>query len=324
MDRNDKVKDLKHVFAFNEDNELVRASELCKDSKTGHTYHIVGRDSITLEKMSEPVMIVLSDKKRNHFRRYPITSPNRNKNFILNKKAWKETLVHRLAKNLLESGRVNRLILPECVHRSKSGNRKIIVENQSYFVIKEVNIEYIDKSNNRRYDALLKDINGRSLAVEFFVKHKVEQDKVTDMQSSGVEAIEINLSDLVNLDEIEIEEAIASRMSGMTIGYVEWLSNNRLGTLNRWFSQQVYFTMTKTAFKNRKDGNWYIDSYGRHEEIPNCPYYADVKDGTKRSLVETQCAVCKRCTILDATNGKMVCNQSNIDISEIIKFIYNE
>lgn len=318
------MKELTHKYAFDQSNNMIKADSITEEKKR-NKYYIIGKNKNTGEIMHENVLVVMGGKKRPHFRRYPEKSSLRNNNFVLDEKEWKETLIHRIAKDAIKNLQGKCIVLPACKNISNNNERHIIVEQQSMFVISDVKIEYYDKTINRRYDALITSKSGREIIIEFYVKHKVSTEKLNDIKLANKEIIEIDLSDLVNTAEDELESKITNILTIIKYNKLHWLNNINNNKFENWLNNQVKFEMRATKYQKEKDGDWYINTRDRYDDIPNCPRYSHIKYGSKTQMVENICKDCSRCRIVewDGITGTLICDQSNIDIKEIFKFLYN-
>lgn len=321
------MKELLHTYAFDENGNILKAEALTEQDRVRHQFYIWGIDKVTKERIKENVSVVIGATKRSHFRRYPVGSSKRNESFVLNNKSWKETVLHELAKELFRKNKITRILLPPCIHKSREGTRQIVAESESMFVIQNIKIEYNDTQINRRYDVLLEDINGRELALEFYVKHRIDRNKTTDIISINREMIELDISDLISKEEDTFEEIIIDRLTKLSdISKLYWINNSFYNKLEKWMHEQKHFDMYLTDFQKETDGQWFIRTRDRYDDIPNCPYYNQIKFGSKTQMVQNYCEKCARCMILswNGTFGRMVCNQSQISNLDIIKMLYNE
>jgi len=101
-----------------------------------------------------------------------------------------ETSLHRLAKEMMEE--LDYIVLPSVEIGKGKHNGEIIYKP---FKAKIQKIELEKKFNNIRPDILI-TVNNKILAIEIYVNHKVDFDKIQKVKADNLAMIEINLREL--------------------------------------------------------------------------------------------------------------------------------
>lgn len=322
-------KYLKYRYVFDENDELVIADQITEEDKRNHTYHIKGLNSETGEQVEEPVYPVLSTKRRKYFRRYPKGTEKRSENFVVNKREYNETVLHKLAKKVIKE-QFSYMTLPQAITQIRNAR----VQTEDMKILRDVNVELektftLPDKTAVRYDAYITDIRSkREVAIEFAVTHKINKDKADKIRELNHDVIEIDLSHLL---EFDVDTDLATEIKAIIekgTEHCSWVNNKSINKIADWDKGQIMFKMDKTEFQKEKDGKWLIWAGDRKEKLKHCKYRyvlaslteANIGSDTgKRYLCESECRGCDRLTILnwDGTTGTVLCNQSDIDNSII-------
>lgn len=328
---------LKYKYALTKGGELVSAEKLSKELRLAENneFYIEGNLS-NGEKALLPVMAVIGDKKKPHFRCF--TDPKKQiEGFIHNKEYFGEVVLHKLAKKIVAS--MANMILPDCIFSSTY--TKLIVSNSRFFQIKQVEIEkaFETPKGSIRYDAFITSDTGEQLGFEVLVTHAVDEVKRDKILELGHEVIELDLSDLIDkVDSIDIEQEITNRI--LTGRHMTWVVNKNYNKLLAWKQGLVKMAINRAAHTysigstEEKDA-WFTWAADYSYSIPKCPYIKSLIDSEKthvtkdRYLESNQCKQCGRCIVISNNTsvqpknicGYMLCNQSDIDNQDILSIL---
>ena len=128
-----------------------------------------------------------------------------------------ETSLHLLAKKIFED--VKTFLLPDVFWGRK---KRFVFEKQRNIQIKSVQLEYY--LSDVRPDIFIEDVNGEKYCIEIFVTHSVDKNKCKKFKEKGLNAIEIDLSNIKRLlNENELKEIIVNN-----VDLKNWLYNKNL------------------------------------------------------------------------------------------------
>lgn len=325
-------KELKYAHVLNESGMIVSADKLTKEDKLASKYYILGFNKNTGERLKEQVYLVAGTKKRNHFKRFPDKSKLRNKEFVCNRREYNELIVHQLTKQIFKSGRLATLCLPAC--KSTLSGESIPLMNERLFSINKVILEAridIPEDTPIIADVLVENSNGNKLIIEIFATHSVDKIKADKIKKIGMDAIEIDISSLINdNDTINLEEKIIELILKQYSSHIKWITNYRLQQFENWINGQVYFKIFETQHNKQRDGMWYIWATDSLDRLVNCPYTSEIilSKGQKTGWLGElgHCSTCKRAHIEYDSYGNptlLKCNQSSIDDVKLLEWITN-
>ena len=319
-----ETKDLKYMYVFDEKDNAVNAKDITEQDRAIHKYYLKGLDSEGKESREE-VIVVLPKNKRNHFRRFPISS-NRARVHI--GREYNETIVHSLAKRLIFDGSIGWINIPDIELFTPNGTK--LIKKTYPFLLKNTQLEYTasNETCKVRFDALCKNGVDDLLAIEIRVEHKCDKEKIDKLNQLGINAVEIDLSHLADSKDLEdgtLESRIIQEIqSGDNI---VWLYNKLMDTMNKALSNIVNIPGIRESNPDFviNDGRWYAYKTDAQHSIHRCNSIDEwLKNPDKRSkdryLTEAECERCPKFmgTIRDI-NGlvQAYCNQSGMSTSLI-------
>lgn len=326
------------VYCVNTIGEKVTldAQSCTKDSLSGLVPFIIGKDISTDKVVEEPVMLVECKDKRNYFRRYKTGHKSRNENFVLNNKENAESVLHFHVKQLLASGQIKNIRIPNAVYHRPGFTQ--IVEKSKLCTIAQATSEFTVHTENGdiRYDVYAQMASGEYYGIEVVVSNDISNEKKTKLKLACRDVIRVDLNPIMDkltdalygkekhsVTEIIAEYLLADETNPIQI--VSWANNVISNRFEMYFNSMVQFDLIKTTYKS--DGDWYFWAADKKYEIKYCPHRDKLKTGTKnrrdRYLVENQCKNCKRCVSIEwnGESGKMTCNHSTVPTSDIISII---
>lgn len=329
---------LRYPYAYDEQGNLVSAETISKEDRLKHEYFIEGllEDGTTGK---EKVTVSIGNKYRNHFKKYPVTSKKyTGQRVSVNIREYNETVIHKIAKQLFEDSTIKRVWLP-AVYVSMPGN-PIKVRESECFSISKCKTEVLDKNKETQekvvYDVVVYNEFNESLVIEIYVTHKVDLEKREKIERLGRNAIEIDLSDLIQSDKIvtsDIADKIKSRIvyGGQPLGIKKpiWINNIEENRIHSWFNSLVDQPVTPTRFNYERDGRWYFWAADVKGRLKRCPYHDKLdplsEEGINRMLTETRCKNCERCVSIEyspvESKGKLICNQSDVSNAEMLRLL---
>lgn len=330
--------ELKYKYALTKNGEVVDAANLDKQLR------LVNNNEFYVEGFLEsgetallPVMAVIGSKKRPHFRGF--SDPKKQiVGFHHNKEHFGEVILHKLGKKVISG--INGMVLPDCIYRAE--NVSIPVSKQRFIRFSSIEIEKTFKTSNGnaiRYDAFALGDSGEKLGIEVLVTHSVDSSKREKIIELGHEAIEIDLSDLIDkTDKLDIEKEIHRRLS---IGAnIDWIVNSQYEKVKAWQSGLIKMDINRAAYTStigspNIDDAWFVWAADYSMKIPKCPHIQTLINAEKtrvtrdKYLESNQCKSCGRC-IVTSNNpaitpknicGTMLCNQSDISNQEIFSIL---
>lgn len=320
---------IKYNYVVDELGNVVSAKDLTKEAKASHTYYIRGINEEGNQGLEE-VIPVLSEKKQKHFRRYTDKTAKSISRVHVNQREFSEHLIHKLAKQLFENRKIDRISLPEDILNLDMS--RISSSKTAVMSISSCEIEKRIKSASGNYiiaDILCTLVNGKQLIVEMVATHNCSTKKIDTIKELGIDTIEIDISDMISdkpLSE-DVETALIHRISFKELG-TKWVYNTKKEELSSFFNNIVIFKLNKTRFNSERDGDWYTWAGSRVEDIPHCRYNemlsaSDGTDNERSMLTQRNCTGCERMLYVDWNGqyGEMACNQSTMSNKEFMKHI---
>lgn len=323
------VRELKYPFAFDEQGNVVSANEideLIKNNKlqSGSKYFISwnedGQDII------KRLDLVKSKAKRKHFREHK-ESNGGNKKVEITSKKYNETIVHKLAKQIIANRDVEEIYTPNTEAVFSRG--RLLVGNERFRGLSgySINKEVVSQCGKYRFDIEMTDADNNKLVIEIKVTHETDKEKIEYLKKNKIDAIEIDMSDIyedMNIIGYDISEKIKSRISGKDRQYTKWLSHKEteevIESINNILKMQIW----DTKFRQDRDGKWYV--YANDEKLKGklelCPYKNNLSMDSPR-LFERDCVNCERFIGVNKDLQCMLCNQSKLGISKVLSLIYN-
>lgn len=330
--------ELKFPYAYDELGNLVSAQSLERGDKLNHNYYIEGikEDGLPGREKLTPAIGV---KKRSYFRRYPSTSKIYTGDRVsVNIKDYNETVLHKLAKQLLLNKQINSIVLPSA-YIDMPGHRLKVGETDTFYINRcesEVTDRVEGTGESVKYDIVAYNKLNETLAIEIYVTHGVDKNKREKIRALGKNVIEIDLSDLIPKDGM-LPNNIASKVmhriiyGGQPLGEktTTWINNTTENRVMAWYDGLINIGVTATDFKFESDGRWFFYAADIRNKLNRCPYHDKLKPLSKnkyeRLLTETQCINCVRCVSTEYSpaekRGTLVCNQSDIPNRAILSLI---
>lgn len=327
-----KVRELKHIWVFDEGDNPVNAEAVTTQDKIKHKYYIYGYDADG-NRVKERVMHVSPANKRKHFRQYPIkitkTQDNEEIKRVVDTKVHIETILHRLAKKVFIEGKVQWVNLPDCVVQTSTG--VTLKRDNGIFRIHKVETEKRITvpvlETDVVFDVLAyNNVKNTYLGIEIYVTHHSDSVKMEKLRYLNYDVIEIDISSLnneVSLVDPELElKLIGMIQSGLNAIYIrEHVGDMLMDAINN------RIIVIDEVEKTRYDGDgafiFFKDKY--KDKLPKCKYMQSWDGNSEsynkdRSISENQCLSCERCMGTSVSiYGKVVlfCNQSDLTSREI-------
>lgn len=327
------MKRLKYEYVWDEEGNIVRADKVNRESKMRSKYYIEGVGE-TGEIEREEVILNICKNKRNYFRRYPEDKVMRRVEIDI--KRYNEGVIHKLAKDLIISGVVREISLPE--NRLELGGGDLQISGRRWFKVVRAYREYVDKENGLRYDVVVEDSKGNKLGVEIYVTHGVDNEKYNKISRAGMDVIEIDLSGII-VDGDIVDSSVEGKIKDIiTQGSSEtvWVYNKERERVESWYKNLRELECVRTKHNRDIDGEWFISVINRYGSVckqmygmDNCSYRNAIIRGESkyRAIVEAECKRCKRYVLSewdeDSVVGRVVCNQSkDISNEEMLRLLY--
>lgn len=342
-----KQKELKYTYVFDEFGRIVNATNMTIEDKVGHKYYIEGKREDTGELGKEEVYLVIGKVYRNHFKRFPTVQPKDGENRpeqirVAVSKQSKETVLHKLAKQLFQENKITWLNLPNSTISFDSG-AKVIIPRNTGFIISKVSIEHReylldsngqpDNSNYVVFDILAEDAQrNKKLAIEILVNHKCDTEKLDKLRDLNIDTVEIDISHLLDnksFDDGDLEDKI---IEAITSGkYTVWVNDTTRNKYEELIHGIVEIDGPFNASRYISGGNWYIYKDMISAKIPNCPKILDwdpnTAYGKEKYIEEAQCLCCPRYIgqkINQHNSRVLICNQTIYDNTELFRQLFKD
>lgn len=321
-----KLRDLKHIYVYDENDNIVNALQMTEQDRVDHRFYIPGIREDTLTEGRERVILVLCKNRRNHFRRYNEDTISTEDLEIIQRvkevDSYKETLIHRLAKKLLVQGEITEIVLPRT--KIDIPNFGVFESNKlETYSIKDCTSEIrkvVPDTDDKEYvvfDALA--TNGyRQIAIEILVNHKCDEEKIKKVKQIGIDTIEIDLSELLNTKDIEtgtLERAIIKKIKSEAPRV--WIYNRRVYELRQALSKVVVIDEHIHQSRIPSDGDWFFWKDRWERKLTKCGHMILWNKSSPKScdrwITEAQCIHCFRYMGSykdEKGNYRVLCNQS--------------
>lgn len=325
-----KVKELKFPYAFDKDGNLVAAKDLTLESRLKHEkYYISGpKQGNPTETCIEELIPVVSDVRRNHFRRYSSQKTGyTGDRVIIEAKRYNHSVIYEIAKRVLTSGKIDRVGLPEVSLGSEYGSIKF--RNRHSFKIDKVEADV--EKDGAFYDVMLTNKNGDTLGIIFCREYK-NPNRLANIQlvkSNKQEAIIIDILKFISnqhmLDE-SIEQDLLKHFESNSSR--SWIYSREF-IIDEWVAGLVSMPIHRTTHHQEEDGNWYVWAADNLDKLHKCPFKDTLDPNSsineKRYLTESKCTNCRN--LVEYTQDyqgnpvSLICSHSDIPNNRILALV---
>lgn len=200
-----------------------------------------------------------------------------------------ETSLHKFAKNLLED--LKYIVLPS-VEIGKGEDKVLLYESCK---VKVQKVELEKRYNDIRPDVII-TVNGKILALEIYVTHKVNFEKMKKAKSDNLSIIEINLKELLknnkNNNPAIIKECLSNIILSESDSRKYWVFNNKKEKYiqERNLGKEFFYYLGKPFTNNCPKINRYVYDYEKslyrdihcwvniQEECKKCEHFLEINE----------------------------------------------
>ena len=196
-----------------------------------------------------------------------------------------ESALHFAAKEILD--RSSKVSLPAVKVNFPGGKAPIEIAPEQDYKMSDVRLE-------RKLGSVVPDvtvqIRGRELAIEIYVTHKVDDEKVDRFRSLGLSAIEIDLSGFGRVFDVDdLERLILGP-----------------GSQKRWVYNSVVEHRKRIAWSNSRSLPTAFRGFAIH--VDNCPIAARVYKGKPYANLMHDCNGCPHCIEIGSDTNSVQCD----------------
>lgn len=329
----EKTKELKYEWVYMQEGDserIVRISEVSKADR-GKKFYLKDKDN-SIHK----VHMVLCDKRRSHFRLNPIfKGDNKDGDDKIEIKPidYAETLIHDLTKQLLVDREIRQIWLPDLhvddgdfAFKARSGRLVKVIQANKEVVYSDLGVRV---DIEIEYEDFESSTNTSKVAMEVYVTHSINNDKLNRLWNGRLNTIELDLHDLYGdktLANANLIDDIIERLTTENENLYWVYNSDKFEIADKLRKHVVVIDCDRNSYNIDTEGKWrnYVDSL-RWKGVKNCPYKDMAIKMSKGGpyLPESTCSKCPRfikCKVTNTDIGpqyRMYCNQVECEVEDV-------